>query len=68
MHMCISKIIIIGSDNGLSPRQSQAIFWISAGILLIQPKKIQWNLNPNPYIIFIVMIQGYVYLLQLVAG
>ena len=32
-HICVSKIIIIGSDNGLSPGRRQAI-WINAGILL----------------------------------
>ena len=34
-HVCISKLTIIGSDNGLSPRWRQAIIWTSAGILLI---------------------------------
>ena len=28
---------IIGSDNGLSPGQRQAIIWTNAGILLIGP-------------------------------
>ena len=36
-HMCVSKITIIGSDNGLSPGRRQAIIWINAGILLIGP-------------------------------
>ena len=27
MHICISKLTIIGSDNGLSPRRRQAIIW-----------------------------------------
>ena len=34
-HICISKLTIIGSDNGLSPDRCQAIIWTSAGILLI---------------------------------
>ena len=34
-HICISKLIIIGSDNGLSPERRQAIIWTIAGILLI---------------------------------
>ena len=34
-HICVSKLTIIGSDNGLSPGRSQAIIWINAGILLI---------------------------------
>ena len=35
-HICVSKIIIIGPDNGLSPGQCQAIIWTNAGILLIR--------------------------------
>ena len=34
-HICISKLTIIGSDNGLSPGWRQAIIWTNAGILLI---------------------------------
>ena len=33
-HICVSKLIIIGSDNGLSPERRQAIIWTNAGILL----------------------------------
>ena len=36
-HICVGKITIIGSDNGLSPCQRQAIIWTNAGILLIGP-------------------------------
>ena len=36
-HVCISNLPIIGSDNGLSPGQRQAIIWTKAGILLIGP-------------------------------
>ena len=36
-HKCVSKLTIIGSDNGLSPGQHQAIIWTNAGILLIRP-------------------------------
>ena len=32
---CVSKLIIIGSDNGLSPCWGQAIIWTNAGLLLI---------------------------------
>ena len=32
MHICISKLIIIASDNGLSPSWRQAIIWTNAGI------------------------------------
>ena len=36
-HICISKITIIGSDNGLSPGRHQAIIWTNDGILFIGP-------------------------------
>ena len=36
-HICIGKLTIIGSDNGLSPGRRQAIIWTNAGILLIEP-------------------------------
>ena len=36
-HICVSKLIIIGSDNGLSPSRHQSIIWTNAGILLIGP-------------------------------
>ena len=36
-HICVSKLSIIGSDNGLSPGRRQAITWTSAGILLTGP-------------------------------
>ena len=35
-HICVSKLTIIDSDNGLSPGRRQAIIWTNAGILLIQ--------------------------------
>ena len=36
-HICVSKLTIIDSDNGLSPGRRQAIIWTNAGILLIGP-------------------------------
>ena len=36
-HICVSKLTIIASDNGLSPGRRQAIIWIIAGILLMGP-------------------------------
>ena len=36
-HICVDKLTTIGSYNGLSPGQRQAIIWTSAGILLIGP-------------------------------
>ena len=35
-HICLSKLTIIGSDNGLSPARRQAIIWTNDGILLIR--------------------------------
>ena len=34
--ICISKLTIIGPDNGLSPGRCQAIIWTLVGILLIR--------------------------------
>ena len=36
-HIYVSKIIIIGSDNGLAPTRRQAIIWTNCGILWIGP-------------------------------
>ena len=36
-HICVCNLIIIGSDNGLSPGQHQTIIWTNVGILLIGP-------------------------------
>ena len=36
-YICVSKIIIIGPDNGLWPSRRQPIIWTYAGILLIGP-------------------------------
>ena len=47
-HICLSKLTIIDSDNGLSPSRRQAIVWTSDGILLIYP---HWNANQNSYIL-----------------
>ena len=37
MHICVRKLAIICSDNGLTPDQHQAIIWTNTGILLIGP-------------------------------
>ena len=42
-HMCVSKLTIIGSDNGLSPGRRQAIIWTNSGILLIRPLGTNFN-------------------------
>ena len=36
-YICVSKLTIIGSDNGLAPRRRQAIIWTNDGVLLIGP-------------------------------
>ena len=41
-HICISKLAIIGSDNGLTPGRRQAIIWNNAG-LYIEPLGTNFN-------------------------
>ena len=41
-YICVSKLTIISSDNGLSSGRHQAIIWTNAGILLIR------NLEQTP--------------------
>ena len=36
-HICVSKLTIIGSDNGLPPDWRQAIIWTNAGLLFFEP-------------------------------
>ena len=36
-HICVVKLTIMGSDNGLLPGRRQAIICTNAGILLIRP-------------------------------
>ena len=36
-HICVGKLTIIGSDNGLSPDRRQAIIWTNAECFLIEP-------------------------------
>ena len=36
-HICVSKLTIIGSNNGLSPDRRQAIICTNAGLLLMGP-------------------------------
>ena len=41
--ICVSKLNIIGSDDGLSPIRRQAIIWTTAGILLIRPLRTNFS-------------------------
>ena len=34
-HICVNKLTVIDSDNGLSPGRPQVIIWTNAGLLLI---------------------------------
>ena len=36
-HLCVGKLTIIVSNNGLSPGRRQVIIWTNAGILLVGP-------------------------------
>ena len=42
-HICVSKVTIICSDNGLSPHWRQAIIWTIAGISLIGPLRTNFS-------------------------
>ena len=42
-HICVSKLTIIGSDNGLAPGRRQAFIWTNAGILLVRPLGTNFN-------------------------
>ena len=42
-HICVSKLTITGSDNGLSPDRRQAIIWTDAGILLMRPLRTNFS-------------------------
>ena len=44
-HICVSKLIIIGSENGLSPDRRQAIIWTNAGLLSIRPLRTNFSEN-----------------------
>ena len=44
-HICINKLTIISSDNGLSPGRRQAIIWTNAEILLIGPSGTNFSEN-----------------------
>ena len=46
-HICVSRLTITGSDNGLSPGRRQAIMWTNAGILLIGPNLIGQKFHRN---------------------
>ena len=48
-HIYVDKLTIIGSDNGLSPEQRQAIIWNQCWNIVNRTlgNKLQWNLNRN---------------------
>ena len=57
--ICISKLTIISSDNGLLPGQCQAIFLIKAGILLILfIRTLETNFNVSNFNASIVQAMG----------
>ena len=39
-HICVNKLDVIGSSNGLSPVRRQAVVWINDDLLLIGPLEI----------------------------
>ena len=42
-HICVDKLIIIGSDNGLSPGWRQAIIWTNAEIWSMRPLRTNFS-------------------------
>ena len=42
-YICVTKLTIIGSDNGLSPCRRQAIIWTNAVTLFIRPLRMSAN-------------------------
>ena len=49
-HICVGKLTIIGSDNGLSPDRRQAIIWTNAGWIIVNwtlANIFQWKFNQN---------------------
>ena len=51
-HICVGKLTIIGSYNGLSPGRRQAIIWTNAGVLFIWPLVTNFNEIPTEIYIF----------------
>ena len=54
-HICVSKLTIFGSDNGLSPGRHQAIIWTNDWIMIIVSLETNFseiNLYQNFYISF----------------
>ena len=49
-HICVGKLTIIGSDNGLSPGRRQAIIWTNDIVNSTLANILQWNCNRNPNI------------------
>ena len=52
-HICIGKLAIIGSDNGLAPDRRRAIIWTNAGIFIEPLERIVSEiLNEISYILY----------------
>ena len=52
-HICLNKLTIIGSDNGVEPDRHQAIIWTNVGMLVI------WPLGTNFSEILIKMVSSF---------
>ena len=53
MHVCVSKLNINGSDNGLAPTMWQTIHYLNQWWNVVNwtlRNKLQWNFKWNPYI------------------
>ena len=43
MHICVSNLTIIGSDNHSAPGGSQAVIWSNITVVLIEPSGTDLN-------------------------
>ena len=48
-HICVSKLSILASDNGLSPGRRQAIIWTNAEMMLIGPLETNIFIQENAF-------------------
>ena len=49
-HICVSKLTIIGSENGLTPRRCQRHYLKQNAAIWLIRNKFQWNLKRNSHI------------------
>ena len=65
-HTWVSKLTIIGFDNGLSPCRRQVIIWANAGIQLIWP--LATNFSEISIEIYISSLNEFILMLSIFLG